>query len=240
LTSDLCQLLTWDSEFFGFNIARVNAHRLTPAEYSPIESWCRDHQIRCLYFLADADDAETIHTAETNGFNFVDIRLTFERKLNDWIAASPNLDIRLCDERDLAALKPIVRAGHTDTRFFFDTRFPRDKAGLLYEIWLEKTFHSPKDAVLVGHTNGQAHSYITCVDDGAGQGSIGLVGVGAAQQGQGIGYSLAQAALDWFAQRHISTVRVVTQGRNLRAQRLYQRNGFITHSLQLWYHRWYG
>jgi len=32
---------------------------------------------------------------------------------------------------------------------------------------------------------------------------------------------------------------VVTQGRNLAAQRLYQRNGFVTASLQLWYHRWF-
>lgn len=239
MTSDLCQLLTWDSEFFGINIARVNAYRLSSTDYSQIESWCRARQIRCLYFLADADDSETTHTAETNGFNFVDIRLTFERKFDDWIAAPPNPNIRPCEEHDLAPLKAIARAGHTDTRFFFDSHFPRNKAELLYETWLEKTFHSPKDAVLVGHTDGQAHSYITCVDEGEGQGSIGLVGVGAAQQGQGIGYGLAQAALDWFVQRHISTVRVVTQGRNLRAQRLYQRNGFITQSLQLWYHRWY-
>ena len=28
-------------------------------------------------------------------------------------------------------------------------------------------------------------------------------------------------------------------GRNLAAQRLYQRSGFVTASLQLWYHRWF-
>jgi ribosomal protein S18 acetylase RimI-like enzyme len=33
-------------------------------------------------------------------------------------------------------------------------------------------------------------------------------------------------------------VSVVTQGRNVAAQRLYQRAGFVTASTQLWYHRW--
>jgi hypothetical protein len=31
----------------------------------------------------------------------------------------------------------------------------------------------------------------------------------------------------------------VTQGRNLAAQRLYQRTGFLIRDLQLWYHKWY-
>jgi ribosomal protein S18 acetylase RimI-like enzyme len=31
---------------------------------------------------------------------------------------------------------------------------------------------------------------------------------------------------------------VVTQGRNIASQRLYQKHGFVTQSIQLWYHRW--
>jgi hypothetical protein len=34
-------------------------------------------------------------------------------------------------------------------------------------------------------------------------------------------------------------VNVVTQGRNSKAQRLYERCGFLTRSVQLWYHRWF-
>jgi ribosomal protein S18 acetylase RimI-like enzyme len=46
-------------------------------------------------------------------------------------------------------------------------------------------------------------------------------------------------ALDWFAQQQVDTVTVVTQGRNIAAQALYQRRGFITQSQQLWYHKWF-
>jgi hypothetical protein len=31
----------------------------------------------------------------------------------------------------------------------------------------------------------------------------------------------------------------VTQGKNIAAQRLYQKNGFLIRDLQLWYHKWY-
>ena len=239
LPQEPCQLLAWDTDFFGFKIARVITHRLTPEKYSLIEAWCHDQQIRCLYFLADVDDNETIQVAETNGFNFVDIRLTFARTMHDWLAKPNNTLVRSCREGDLPKLAAIARIGHTDTRFFFDHRFPHDKAQLLYQIWLEKSFQNPKAAVIVGHDNEQAHSYITCIIETNGHGSIGLVGVDASNQGQGIGYTLVQAALNWFAEQQVTEVEVVTQGRNIRAQRLYQRNGFITQSVQLWYHRWF-
>jgi hypothetical protein len=39
--------------------------------------------------------------------------------------------------------------------------------------------------------------------------------------------------------RGAATVSVVTQGRNVRAQRIYQQFGMRTRSLELWYHRWW-
>ena len=38
--------------------------------------------------------------------------------------------------------------------------------------------------------------------------------------------------------RKIKKLYVVTQGRNIRAQRLYQKNGFIIKSSEIWYHKW--
>jgi len=50
---------------------------------------------------------------------------------------------------------------------------------------------------------------------------------------------MIQQLLEWFTSRQIDPVFVVTQGRNVGAQAFYQRNGFITHSVELWYHKWY-
>jgi hypothetical protein len=47
------------------------------------------------------------------------------------------------------------------------------------------------------------------------------------------------AALDWFEMQGAKETTVVTQGRNVAAQRLYQQCGFITKTVQFWFHKWY-
>lgn len=129
---------------------------------------------------------------------------------------------------------------HTHTRFFFDQNFPRDKCKSLYATWIRRSCEDYADQVLTAHADGQAVGYITCKRLKDDEGQIGLFGVERQARGRGIGRSLVYAALDWFASKSIQTVRVVTQGRNISAQRLYQSCGFLTHSIQLWYHRWVG
>jgi ribosomal protein S18 acetylase RimI-like enzyme len=71
------------------------------------------------------------------------------------------------------------------------------------------------------------------------QGHIGLVGVSSEASGKGIGRALVLAALEWFAVHHANEVKVVTQASNISAQRLYQRCGFLSAEVQIWYHKWY-
>jgi dTDP-4-amino-4,6-dideoxy-D-galactose acyltransferase len=55
----------------------------------------------------------------------------------------------------------------------------------------------------------------------------------------GVGRALVVNAIRWFSGQGVDSVSVVTQGRNVRAQRLYQRCGFTTRSVELWFHRWF-
>ena len=71
-----------------------------------------------------------------------------------------------------------------------------------------------------------------------GQGQIGLIGVGERARGKGVGKSLIYGSMDWLLAQNVEIERVATQGRNIAAQRLYQSCGFLTHSVQLWHHRW--
>ncbi|MGA7729697.1 MAG: GNAT family N-acetyltransferase [Chloroflexia bacterium] len=235
-----CQVLDWDSAFFGFKIARLNGEHLTQARLAAALSWCRASEVECLYFLAGSKDPATIRLAEAANFHFVDTRATYEKKLRpeSAVITGPDPAIRLAQPADVPALRAIARTGYTDSRFYNDPRFPRHLCDRLYETWIEKSCSGYADAVLVAHMQDVPVGYITCHLQNEGQGQIGLVGVSGLVQAKGIGTRLVEAATSWFATRDVRTISVVTQGRNIAAQRLYQRAGFLLSSMDIWYHLW--
>ena len=233
--SELCVYLDWDSAFFHRRIARVTVNRLTREQGDLVRAWCAAEWIDCLYFLADSDDAETVETAEANHFKFVDIRLTLEHSGD---CPPQPTSVRTAQASDLPALKAIARLNHRDTRFYYDGHFSVDECDALYETWIERSYEGFADVVLVAERDGRIAGYVTC-NQRENSGSIGLLGVGSEWQGQRIGPGLINAALSWFKERGIERVQVVTQGRNVRAQRAYQRCGFISAQVQLWYHHWF-
>lgn len=243
-----CQVLAWDSEFWGFAIAKVTGGRLDAALAGEIDRWCSEQSIRCLYFLASSDDPVTVSVAEAEGFRFVDVRMTFvlndpgrARSLEpDEVLARSNWQVRLAQAEDVELLAGLARSLYTDSRFYHDGNFPRERCDLLYQTWIRKSCAGWADAVLVAERSGERAGYLTChIEKGRQAGRVGLVGVAATARGQGVGQGLVRSALTWFRSRDVHFVRVVTQGRNVAAQRLYQTCGFVTESLGLWYHKWY-
>jgi dTDP-4-amino-4,6-dideoxy-D-galactose acyltransferase len=213
----VCTYLEWDSQFFQRRIARLNRHRLDQATMAECAHWCRQHRIDHL----------------------TDIRVTLERVVIPEDFAANSFDgFRHAREDDLRALRTIARTSHHDTRFYFDGHFEQEKCDLLYATWIENSFRGFAQAVLVAEADGEPAAYLTChLNDQASQ--IGLVGVGEGHRGKGLATKLVRAFLSWSREQGARRALVVTQGRNLPAQRLYQRNGFITSSVDLWYHRWF-
>jgi dTDP-4-amino-4,6-dideoxy-D-galactose acyltransferase len=239
---ELCSILEWDSAFFGVTIARVNSNRLDARIVSQVMEWCREKQVRCLYFLADSDDVETQRQAEKNGFYLTDIRVTYEhslRRLEEQTAPDP--DIRMAVPQDLPALRGMASSSYRETRFYYDGHFPQAACDRLYETWIEKSLSGYARAVLVKGVPGQPEGFVTCdtlLPEATGK--IGLVGVSSSTRGRGIGRALVQESLSWFGQQGMKSVQVVTQGRNIRAQRLYQKCGFLLNEVRFWYHCWFG
>jgi ribosomal protein S18 acetylase RimI-like enzyme len=237
VANSCCKLLPWDSEFFGFNVARVTTDRLRSQEHvCEIFDWCRGHEVTVAYFLAVPDDAQTVVLAEAHGFFLADIRLTLRWSEEIRQEVAP---VRLAQREDRPVLEAMARGMYIDSRFYFDPGFPRDRCDDLYATWIRCSCEDYADAVLVTDYEGAVAGYATCHLEEDGRGEIGLVGVAEKARGMGIGKGIVNAALDWFAAQGIETVDVVTQGRNIAAQRLYQRCGFMTHTVQLWYHKWF-
>jgi len=238
----LCRYLEWDSEFFGFRIARIEKIHLSTQDLLSILAWCRQERIDCLYFLAESSDSESIWLAEDYKFHLADVRVTLERKVDPEIAGmetNSTFGIRPAQASDLDVLRHIAGTSIQETRFYFDRRFPRERCDQLYQTWIEVSMKGYADAVLVAEAGVKPIGFITCKVGNLHVGQIGLLGVRPGWEGKGIGVALVNAGLHWFAGRDMERVIVITQGRNIPAQRLYQRCGFLISVTQLWYHRWF-
>jgi len=238
--SEIAHLLEWDSNFFGKRVARVNGNTLTPARIKEIDHWSHQNQIDCLYFLASPDDDTTVVCAEQNGYHLVDLRVSLSANLRSIsFSEEQSSSIRFAGEKDIPALQAIAGLNHTNSRFFTDTHFDRDKCRKMYEIWIEKCVIAPPSRVFVWDDNGKAVAYVTANLELDNTGDIALVGLAPEWQGQGIGKQLIDAALAYFSFNQALTVSTATQGRNIHAIKLYQKCGFSIQSIEIWYHKWY-
>lgn len=231
-----CRFLDWDSNFFGFRIAQALANHLTEVDLPPIFDWCARNRIRCLYLLVASSDMDAVRVVATAPFRFADIRVTLETRLNGTCAPAPG--VRAAREEDLRPMAAIARISHTASRFYADPGFPREKCDLLYETWIENSLSGYAQKVLVAEQDAKLAGYITCNWTGD-RGQIGLLAVADWARNAGVGQSLVNAALRVFEEQGLKSVAVVTQGGNLTAQRLYQRCGFLSRSVDLWFHCWF-
>lgn len=240
-----CRHLPWDSEFFGHRIARLNHHQLSPKIVQAVLTWCEENFIECLYFLADSDHQQTVQLAQANGFQLVDVRLSFQHELLDLpdsgsIELNPAPTIRAAIPQDIQPLGAIARDAHSLSRFYFDPCFSTEICQSFYQTWIESSCKGYADLVLVAEVDSQPVGYATChlpAEDRLAR--IGLLGIERQQQGKGIARALVESALRWFRDERVGRVEIVTHGRNIAAQRLYQRCGFRTSAMRLWYHRWF-
>lgn len=236
MTSIRCSLLPWDTEFWGVRIGRVEDGQLSAADGKAADEWARENGVSCLYYLAAGNDAASAHVAEDGGFRVMDVRIELDRS-TEGDDASP-AGIREARADDMPALREIARESHSDTRFYADPRFARERCDDLYETWIQRSFEGFADIVLVGEADGRAAGYVAC-HAREGSGNIGLIAVAESARGAGLGRALVLGAVGWSHGEGLGRITVVTQARNVAAQRTFQRCGFRTASIGTWFHKWY-
>lgn len=220
------ELLTWDTEFWGTRIGKGGS--------ADLDQWAKDNTIGCMCLLFDANDVIGIARAQKTGAWFTDIRVKLERPTAAVAAVARPFKHKEVDK--LAAISRTAFRGVT--RFYADPMFPNERCDDLYEQWLLSSCNGWAAQVLVVESSDAPVGFVTIhVDDDVA--SIGLIAVDGELRGCGAGQDLTNGAVNWAYQQGIPRMTVVTQGRNLAAQRVFQRCGFITSKVDVWMHRWY-
>lgn len=238
----LCQKLEWDSNFFGVNVGYISCLRLTPNIEKYIKNFVRKEKIDLLEYLCNCHDKESVSIAEINNYSFVDIRITFERILDNKIIVeeSNEFSFRNGEEKDIEKLREIAKGIYKYSRYYYDTNFDRDKVFEFFSGWVEKAILGQFDdyAYVLCH-DAEPVGFCTITEHSFDAARIGLIGIDPAFTGNRLAQYLLNMSMLTLQQKGIKYMDVVTQGRNYAAQRLYQKCGFITKMTELWYHKWF-
>ena len=229
-------LLEWDSNFFGVRIGRV---RTGAFDSAAVDAWRREHNIQCLYYLAELTDTPSIHAAQDLGFHLMDIRTTFYTHLPIHPAPIPAHRVRRAVVEDLPSLRKLATGSFIHSRFFHDPHFSKDKCDELYAIWVEKQLTQPSAFIWVTEDESGLTGFVTVVDLNQVRTSISLIGIAANTRGQGLGRSLVKHVLRDSGERDFSEFEVVTQASNSGAMNLYQSCGMRVVLQQVWLHGWF-
>ena len=201
----------------------------------------RKKDIRLIEYVCNCHDKKSVRLAEKNGYEFKDIRLTYEKKLTrkDNVEVSGKNQFGIAQAEHIPALREISRNLYLDSRYYFDSNFDRDRIAEFYMDWVEKAVKKEyDDECYVFLINQVPIAYCSVKYNSDDLAQIGLVGVSNDQTGKGLGGLLMQNVCNSLIEKGCKRIRVVTQGRNYPAQRLYQKSGFLTYSTELWYHKW--
>lgn len=217
------EILSWDSEFWGRRIGRAHS--------ADINKWAAENMVGTVCLLIPSDQPDRVQDAEQRGFQFMDIRLMLERPTGPHASS-----VRAYRPADLETLVMIARSAHRITRFYADPGFSADRCDDLYEAWIRNSAAGWADKILVSGDVAHPSGYCTIhIKDGVG--SIGLIAVAELDRGKGLGGELTLGAVDWCHAHGVPHITVVTQGRNVPAQRVFQRCGFLTVSNEIWLHK---
>ncbi len=239
-TSEPCDLLEWDSGFFGFPVARVRAQGLDRDGAEEVDAWCADRDVRCLYLLLDMDDRESAGVAAEQGFRLVDVRLTLRHGLEGIPEADPLVPITDAASRHVPALRRLAARSHRDSRFYHDGGFPRERCDELYATWVADAVGDPGRWVFIREVAGEAVGYEVVSphgDDGIAH--MEILAVDEAHRREGIGRNLLFAGLRGPRSAGATAVETATQERNRVSLDTHLALGFECTRREAWHHKWF-
>jgi dTDP-4-amino-4,6-dideoxy-D-galactose acyltransferase len=236
------QLLSWDTEFFGFKVACIIPNRLSPAKLGQILELLRQQDVSLVYWPSDPSDEESQNAAILFEGFLADKKTLYSIELkNSSYVLTPmtkncieeyNETVVSADLVDLA-----IESG-TFSRFKLDKRFSPKKIEDLYKMWIMRSVNKTfADTVFVARNNGRIVAMVT-VSSREQIGAIGLIAVDERMRGNNMGKDLITAAHNWYLAKGCTRGQVTTQGMNHVACKLYERCGYTVERINNYYHFW--
>lgn len=233
------KILKFDSELFGFKVAKILVARLSVTKLKPLLQQLQKKEVRLVYWPAASTDSKSQLAAKTlNGFlSSYQITYTLSlKKVKRPVINSPEIKIYQ-DQSPSLAMKKLAWQIGKNSRFWLDQKL-RPFMTKMYNSWIINSVNgSAADQVLVAYQRKKVIGMITLGKKNR-RGDIGLLAVDQKFRGKNLGTKLVMAAQAYFIKQGLSQAQVVTQKTNLAACALYEKTGFHQEKIENFYHFW--
>ncbi|MCK5305552.1 MAG: GNAT family N-acetyltransferase [Candidatus Omnitrophica bacterium] len=261
------ELSDWDTRHFGFKMAKAGL--VSQSGYSDdkkyasillneIEMYCIGQQIKHITIRLPLNQISLIHAAEENDYLLMAQANAYIKSLRNYAIETCNSSIRLrfCQPADLKKLREITeksfrpRSGWFD-RFHNDPMLSDEKADLLYKEWINNCYKNylkkannkiivaTYKAKVVGYLSGELDSEAT-KSFGKKVAYITLNAVDEAYRRRGIYGLLVQEVLNWFKEKNVDLVHILTQSGTIGVQKVWIKQKDVSSETQCVYHKYLG
>lgn len=238
--NSLFTLLDWDSNLFGFAVAKLNPTHLTELELTEQLALLREKGVKLCYWAAASTDAISSHAAECQQGFLADHKVTYSvelTKLAPLPAVVPSISSYTASTLHADLLELAYQSG-LYSRFRNDPKITEQQFQAIYRTWIQNSIkRNIASDVLVIAEYDQLQGMVT-LGEKQGRGDIGLLAVAANCRGRGYGLMLVQAAQAKFIEQGYQFAQVVTQKTNLAACALYEKAHFTIEKIENFYHFW--
>jgi dTDP-4-amino-4,6-dideoxy-D-galactose acyltransferase len=233
------EMLDWDSDFFGIQVARITEPVLTTAELTSILAELKRQRVELVYWPSSIQfDCDEIRGL---GGHLVDNKTTFVidfRQFDLDAVVSTDIVVPYSPSMPFTDVEDLAVQSSEYSRFAVDPRFPRERLVALYKTWIERSIRKEIASEVLVIREGNRIVGMVTIGEKNGRGDIGLIAVDARCRGKNYGEILVWAAQVWFVKNGYQFGQVVTQGRNVPACNLYKKCGYSIERVEYFYHFW--
>lgn len=231
-----CEILEWDSNFFGYRVGKVQIEINGAGDLNKIFKSMHSQECTLAYYSSKNKLPALLEQLPLLDIVLVDKKTTFIKRVNFNDNLS-NASISFYEDAvpDKYLLQLAIQAGKY-SRFYTDKKIGAKKGEELYRLWMTNSVNKKiaKEVLVFNELNKPA-GFVT-VGDKNGRGDIGIIAVDENFRGKGIGKILMLEAENWFFKNEYKNVQVVTQGDNIAACNLYTNCGYEIESVEFFYH----
>ena len=234
----LFNLLKFDTELFGFGVAKILAPKLDVSELQTILKELQQQDVHLVYWPVSQDKLSQQVAQQFKGM-LCSNQITYLLNLQTLTVPAIAPEVVIYQEPTATVeLEQLAMQAGMYSRFKVDPKFPHELFVKLYRAWIANSVNGTiAKRVMVIRYNNKVVGMITLGTKNS-RGDIGLLAVSSEFRNQHFGTKLVHAAQAYFLQNGYKSAQVVTQQANVLACHLYEKCGFRREKTELFYHFW--